>query len=207
MRKRREETPDEQAPTGRTFVRKGHGAGAGVPRIEVPPPDELPGPVPDPRPPVASVARGKDGRLATSEAAAAIGALGGREKHKRVALARSLGLDGIEASPAFAPYKRSAAVFRRHHVQELARLAGGQCSTGPGSMVASASLQLAASRFLFAQAGQSGDPTTFRTASLLANDSRQSLLAAYSLAALEAQARKDTGNPFEALTNALGGGK
>jgi hypothetical protein len=56
-------------------------------------------------------------------------------------------------------------------------------------MVASAALQLAASRFLFDQGASTGDAATLKTASQLANDSRQNLLAAYELAQREAAAR------------------
>lgn len=170
-------------------LRTGHGNGRGVPRIEVLPVDELPPPVPVGGPGLASVERRKDGTVATSEAAKAIGARGGQVKARRVRLARSLGLSNLEQSPAFAPYRRSASAFRQHHCKELARLAGGEVSAGPCSMVASASLQLAASRYLFDQASQTGDASVFKTASSLANDSRQNLLAAYELATREAQAR------------------
>ena len=50
-------------------------------------------------------------------------------------------------------------------------------------------LQLAASRYLFDQGARTGDPSLLKTASQLANDSRQNLLAAYELAQREAQAR------------------
>jgi hypothetical protein len=60
-------------------------------------------------------------------------------------------------------------------------------------VVASAALQLAASRYLFDLAGQ-GNPDLFAVASKLANDSRQNLLAAHELCAREAKARP---NPAE----------
>jgi hypothetical protein len=68
-------------------------------------------------------------------------------------------------------------------------MSGGGVGSGPSSMVASAALQLAASRFLFDQAGATGDAATFKLASQLANDSRQNLLASYELATREAAAR------------------
>ena len=192
-------------------IRAAHGrareGGAQV-AVEVLPADELPPPVADQRPNVSGVARRQDGTVATSEAAAELGRRGGQQKAKRVRLARSLGLSDLEQSGAFASYKRAASAFRRHHVAELARMAGGQCSAGPCSMVASAALQLAASRFLFDQASRSGDAATFKTASQLANDSRQNLLAAYELATREAKARG--GDPLADLDRRLGitdGGK
>ena len=68
-------------------------------------------------------------------------------------------------------------------VAELASLVGGgACPNGPSSMVVSAGLQLAASRVLFAR----GD---FKTASALANDSRQNIAAADEYTSKLAEAR------------------
>jgi hypothetical protein len=171
-------------------LRKGHGAGAGVPRIEVLPADEQSQPVPADAPSLAGVTRRQNGTVDSSKAAKALGTLGGKVKARRVRLARSLGLNEVDASSeAFAPYKRSASAFRKHHCKAIADQAGGHCGTGPSSIAASASLQLAASRFLFDRASRTGDPADFITASRLANDSRQNLLAAYELAVREAQAR------------------
>ncbi len=170
-------------------LRKGHGNGKGSPRIEVLPPDELPAPMPAQREPISGVERRQNGTLASTEAARTLGARGGRVKAKRVALARSLSLGDVDSMPAFAPYRRAASAFRRHHCAALAAIAGGECGAGPSSMIASAALQLASSRFLFDQGAQTGDPALLKTASQLANDSRQNLLAAYELAQREAQAR------------------
>jgi hypothetical protein len=171
-------------------LRRGHGTGAGTPRVEVMPPDELPDAVPADAVPLTGVVRRQNGTVLTSEAARALGRRGGLKKAGRVRLARSLGIEGLERLEAFAPYRRSAAAFRRHHCRDLARQAGGELGAGPSSMVASAALQLAASRFVFAQASETGDANLFKVASSLSNDSRQNLLAAYELAIREAQARR-----------------
>lgn len=170
-------------------LRAGHGRGAGSPRIEVLPADELPIGMPDQRPPLAGVKRRQNGTVADPEAAKALGRRGGEVKARRVRLARSLGLPLDSTSEAFKPYRRAASAFREYHCRELARIAGGECGSGPSSMIASAALQLAASRFVFDQAAQTGDAALMKTASQLANDSRQNLLAAYELAQREAQAR------------------
>jgi hypothetical protein len=69
-------------------------------------------------------------------------------------------------------------------VTSLARdVGGGVCGTAPSSIIASAALQLAASRFAFEVLGD------MVLGSRLANDSRQNLLAAHELVAREAQAR------------------
>ena len=170
-------------------LRTGHGAGAGVPRIEVLPPDEQPQPIAAIPEPLSGVDRRQNGTVSTSEAARVLGARGGRVKAKRVALARSLALGGVDEMEAFAPYRRAASAFRRHHCASLAKQAGGECGAAPSSMIASAALQLAASRFLFDRGAQTGDPALLKTASQLSNDSRQNLLAAYELAQREAAAR------------------
>lgn len=157
--------------------------------VEVTRPNEALPPVPDPQDPISGVERRQNGTVATSEAAAKLGRKGGRVKAKRVLLARGLGIPLAVTSESFRPYRHSANAFRRHHCAELARVAGGEVGSGPSSMVASSALQLAASRFLFDQAGATGDAATFKLASQLANDSRQNLLAAYELATREAQAR------------------
>ncbi len=186
-------------------LRSGHGRGAGVPRVEVLPADEMPDPVPADFVPIAGVERRQNGTVAGSEAARALGRRGGIVKARRVRLARSLGLGPeVTESEAFASHRRSASAFRRYHCAELAKQTGGHVGAGPSSMVASAALQLAASRFLFDQGAKTGDAATFKAASQLANDSRQNLLAAYELAVREAKVRQaDSANDTTALLAAF----
>jgi hypothetical protein len=183
----------------------------GRPYPGVAPLDELPDPIPDNQPAASGLSRRPDGTVNTPEAAAALGAKGGRARGTGVKLARSLGLGKMAENAAFTPYLRSAASFRQHHCAELARMAGGQCGSGPSSMVASASLQLAASRYVYEQAIATGDVGMFKVASSLADASRQNLLAAYEMAVKEATAREESaGDDVHArrLENArrLGGG-
>ena len=185
-------------------LRAGHGTGKGQPRIEVMPPDELPQPVPavpDVTEPSTGVDRRQDGTVATPEAARVLGARGGRAR-ARIALASGLALrgrDGLKSDfrshKAFKSYEKAAAYFRRVHTAELARLGGGVCGSGPSSMVASAALALAASRFLYSLAAAKADPGLFKQASQLANDSRQNLMAAYEMVVREAKARETAVDP------------
>ena len=168
-------------------LRTGHGTGAGQPRVEVLPADELPAPVPgEPEP----LKRRQDGTIADSETARRLGALGGRAKGRSIRLVDSLGLKKIAEDAAFAPYRTAADDFVKEHLAALAMQAGGSVGTGPSTMVASAGLQLAGSRYCFDSAAETGDTKLLKLASQLANDSRQNLLAAYELAVREAQARK-----------------
>ena len=57
-------------------------------------------------------------------------------------------------------------------------------------MVASAALQLAFSRFLFDRGAVAGNIDDIKTASKLADSSRQNILAAYELAVREGQRRR-----------------
>jgi hypothetical protein len=83
-------------------LRTGHGKGAGVPRVEVLPADELPRPVAPPlaAPSVPLVFR-HDGKIADSETARALGKKGGLTKARRVRLVDSLGLKKIAADASF----------------------------------------------------------------------------------------------------------
>ena len=110
-------------------------------------------------------------------------------RDERRALAKSLGLVKLTSDAAFRPYREHGEDFARTHLASLAAQTGGHVGPGPASMVTSAALQLAASRFLFDQASQTGEATTFKQASQLADASRQNLLAAYELGVREAQAR------------------
>jgi len=176
-------------------LRTGHGAGAGVPRIEVLPVDELPAGVQAPQQAPSTGERKTDGTW--TKGARTDQSQGGRSRAGTTRLARRMGLAGVEDDPAFAPYRRAAADFRRAHVMGLARsVGGGRCGPAPASIIASAAWQLAASRFLFDTAR--GDTEKLTAASKLANDSRQNLLAAHELCAKEAMAQRDTeGNSLD----------
>jgi hypothetical protein len=172
-------------------LRNGHGTGAGSPRVEVLPADELPRPVA-----VAGSADGervplrfKGGPIRDSETARELGRRGGEAKARRVRLIDSLGLKKLTDDASFRPYRDAAEEFVSHHLAELAKQAGGSVGPAPSTMVASAALQLAASRWAFDRGAEANDAGLIKLGSSLANDSRQNLLAAYELATREAQAR------------------
>ena len=169
-------------------LRTGHGKGAGVPRIEVSPVDELPkgeqAVEHEPR----KSERDELGRLRPGSSTTQ--SRGGKARRAATRLARTLGLQTLTGEGGFGPYKRAGAAFRRLHVSALAKsVGGGQCGPGPASVVATAAWQLAVSRYLFDRAAETGDRDDFALASKLANDSRQNLLAAHELCAREAAAR------------------
>lgn len=180
-------------------LRSGHGTGSGSPRIEVLPADELPDPVPASEAvPSGPLARRRDGTIGDSATARALGAKGGAAKARKVRLVAALGLSKVVAETTFGPYQAAAEEFLDHHLSQLRLLAGGFVGPGPSTMVASAALQLAASRWAFDQGAERNDPSLIKMGSAIANDSRQNLLAAYELAVKEAKVRLDNPETYAA---------
>ena len=175
-------------------LRTGHGTGAGVPRIEVLPPDEQPANVPGTPAPVE---RRRDGTVAGTEAARALGRLAAEKRAARNRFVAGLGIGELAADAAFRPFQVSGEDWVRAHLEELALQSGGRVGPGPASIVQSAGLQLAASRFLAEQGARTADAALLGRASSLANDSRQNLLAARELAVREAQARIEVADKRE----------
>jgi hypothetical protein len=131
--------------------------------------------------------RGERGRFAPGNGLAAEG---GKAKRGRSRLAARLGLAALPDDSAFAPYRVSAATFRRVQCAELAKtVGGGVCGPGPSSIIASAALALAWSRYFSDLAAATGDPDIATRAIRMADSSRTMLLTAHELCAREAEAR------------------
>jgi hypothetical protein len=169
-------------------LRSGHGTGKGVPRVEVLPPDELPHGVRGPSQVSARCERRPNGTFARG--ARTVQSAGGRATRGTSRLTTRLGLSTLADGDAFVPYRRAAATFRRVQCAELARsVGGGQCGPGPSSVVASAALALAWSRYFSDLAASTGDAELAMRSARLGETSRQHLLAAHELCAREARAR------------------
>ena len=155
-------------------LRTGHGSGAGSPRVEVLPPDELP-----PASPGLAVPSSRDaaGRFVRGNTA-------GQNKRVKPGVRGALGLD--KSDPRYKPFARWGARYGAHRRRELAEAHGGTLSAGVGAIVESAALAMAASRFVQSLAAEAGDPELFKQASALASTARQHELAAWELAAREA---------------------
>lgn len=178
-------------------LRSGHGKGSGQPRIEVLPVDELPAGVPAPARPESASDRAPSGRFVPGNSLAR---RGGESKAGKTRLVERLGLRALADDAAFRDYKAAAASFRRAQCAELARtVGGGVCGPAASSMVASAALQLAWSRYLSDQAAVTGDSDAALRASKLSDASRQNLLAAFEISAREAKARLDAQNAGRSL--------
>lgn len=169
-------------------LRSGHGNGAGMPRVEVLPMDELPAGVPGAARPAAD--RDGSGRFTPGPGTAALARAGARAAHETRQLAQLLGLWTPPEDHAYAPYTRLAREWRDAHMAQLsATVGGGEVGPGPASIVSSAAIQLAASRWLADRGAELGSAKMLGDASRLADASRQNLLAAHELCAREAQAR------------------
>ncbi len=163
-------------------LRTGHGNGAGSPRVEVLPVDELPKGVQGEALAEHRAERDDGGKFRPGARTAQ--AAGGSASREMTRLARRLTLGESLADPRFEPYAKAARAFRRAQVTMLARsVGGGHCGPAPASIIASAALQLAGSRFAFEVLGD------MVLGSRLADASRQNLLAAHELCAREAQSR------------------
>lgn len=182
-------------------LRTGHGTGAGQPRIEILPPDELPLGVQAEPHAEAGDERRPNGTWQKGSTTAQ--RAGGLARKHQTALASQLGLAKLVDATDFGPYRRAADNFAKAQRSYLARtVGGGECGPAPSSMVASAALQLAASRYLSDRAAADGDPSLFVQASKLANDSRQNLAAAHEYCARTAKAAAKS-NPSTGLLDAL----
>lgn len=182
-------------------LRTGHGTGSGVPRVEVLPVDELPAGVPGAgRTPAA---RDASGKFLPGPGTSELAREGAKAKAEAVQLAQLLGLWEPPEGHEFAPYTRLAREWRDAHTAQLAAaVGGGRVGPGPASIVSSAALQLAASRFLSDLGAKTGDAKMLLDASRLADASRQNLLAAHELAAKEALARPQKPHDTPWLTGA-----
>ncbi|HMR05365.1 MAG TPA: hypothetical protein PKA88_06295 [Polyangiaceae bacterium] len=177
-------------------LRSGHGNGAGVPRVEVLPVDELPAGVPAPPRPVP--VRDDAGRFVPGAGTSALAREGARAAQESRQLGRLLGLWEAPEGHAYAPYARLAREWRDDHVAELAAtVGGGKVGPGPASVISSAALQMAASRWLSDIGAEQGDAKALLAASKLADSSRQNLLAAHELCAKEALARQSKANGLD----------
>jgi hypothetical protein len=169
-------------------LRSAHGSGAdALSRVETLPADELPRGLPDDARSEHPNDRGEGGRFADGNSLARHG---GRAKRGKSRLTARLGLANLPDDSTFAPYRRAAATFRRVQCSELARtVGGGVCGPGPSSIVASAALALAWSRWTSDEAARIGEPDLAVKALRMADTSRQMLLTAHELCAREAQSR------------------
>lgn len=159
--------------------------------VEVERADALPDGVPAPS--RQAPARDVSGRLRPSPGTTALAAIGGRAAAEARQLGQLLGLWSPPEGHTYAPYARLAREWRDDHMTTLAAtVGGGEVGPGPASVVSTAALQMAASRWLFDRGAELGDARMLTDASRLADSSRQSLLAAHELAAREATARRDS---------------
>jgi hypothetical protein len=175
-------------------LRTAHGnaaAGGALLVVETLPANELPEGTPGPARPEAD--RTDGGEFAPGPGTAAVAALGGKAKAEADKFRRLLGLIELPDDHAYQPYLRLAREHREDHGTDLAAyVGGGRLSPGVSSIVASASLALAASRYLYDEGAKLGSAKLLVQASRLADQSKASLLCAHELAAKEGASRRDS---------------
>ena len=179
--------------------RRAHGTAAkgGALVVHEPLPfDELRRPAPSAAP-SGPVARRSNGTVADSAAARELGRRGGKASQLYSRILRSLGLVELAAGHAFRPYEAAGQDFADTYIASLARMFDGVCGEGPASIVKTAGLQLAVSRYFYDLGKQSGDVKLLGQASQLGNDSRVSAGSAYELQSREAEARAKANPPRE----------
>lgn len=91
--------------------------------------------------------------------------------------------------PRYAACLRAAGVYRKARTRELFEL-HGYVSAGASSLLATAAINLAASRLLFEKFAAEPDLNLLKTATRLSDSARQNELAAWELCAREGTARK-----------------
>lgn len=105
-----------------------------------------------------------------------------------------------EGDPEYSACLYQANKYRKTRMKELAQL-HGHVSAGAGALLASASLALAASRYLYQRAAQDGNSDDLKQAAKLADSARQSELAAWEMSAKEGVLKRrqdaaDAGMPW-----------
>lgn len=119
---------------------------------------------------------------------------------KKRGLGTAITIRSLPDSPTFLPYSVAAAKFRRVQVRALAKTVGkGICGPGPSSIVASAAICLAWSRYFSDHAMETGEINLALTSAQLADKSRSMLVTAHELCEKEANARNATSNPLDPL--------
>jgi hypothetical protein len=135
------------------------------------------------------IARREDGKLATSEAAKELGRRGGEAKANKKRLLQGLGFAKLADDSAFKKYWDSVQGWLDAQLVEYAIVGGGRLSPGVASIVGSAGVALAASRYFSDLGATTLEGHYFITAVKLGESSKAHLVAAYELATREAKAR------------------
>jgi hypothetical protein len=105
-------------------------------------------------------------------------------KGRKPALA-GLGITTPASDPAYRRALGRANRYRRRRCSELAAVYGGYLSAGAAGLIASASLALGASRYLYERAGVTGDTTLLAQAARLADSAKGLEIAAIDVAQRE----------------------
>ncbi len=175
-------------------IRKAHGRASETGAllvVETLPADEQPVGVPVDTGPVGRRADGTFTPVGARVAGRLAGKVSADRRRFAARLADQLGL--AEVGAELAPYIEAASEFAAAQIAHLAAtVGGGHVGPGPASIVQSAALALAASRYLYAVGSRTGDPKLLGQAANLGDKSRTSLLTAHELCAREGKSSRRT---------------
>jgi hypothetical protein len=178
-------------------LRSGHRNGAGSPRVEVLPVDELPAGLPAPTRPEA--VRDDAVRFVPGAGTSELARKSAKAAHESRELAAVLGLWDVPEDHPYAPYARLGREWRDSHMAQLgATVGGGEVGPGPASVVSSAALQLAASRCLSDKGGRrsgSSRPESVSCSSTRRSPSRSTSTAGAGRGQLDSRCRSRCGSP------------
>lgn len=176
------------------MLKKAHGksarVGHGTHRVEVPSAEKLQEGEPEP---ACEPERDERGRvIGGTQAASELARKGGLARARAARMRRLLGLTEFPEDHPSRPYLHMAEEWQDEYLRHLARnVGGGEVGPGPAAIVATAALQLAASRWA-ADRGMAEGNAELVAQGLNKHGTalRQEILAAHHLAALEVKSRK-----------------
>lgn len=152
--------------------------------------------------------RDASGKLAPGPQTSELSRRAALAKHEQRRIERLLTLHQVEEDHPYSPYQKLARQWQQQHSAELAEtVGGGRIGPGPASIIASAAMQLAQSRWMADLAIKAETAEGDQSKSILAlversqrlaDSSRQNLLAAHELVAREAKARQAQAKAFPA---------
>jgi hypothetical protein len=125
-------------------------------------------------------------------------------KHKLATFAIDKAIVAGASDPAYGKCLKYAASYRKHRARELC-VAHGYVSAGASALLATASLALAASRYLYERVAITGETDLLMKAHKLADSARQNELAAWELCAREGVARRKAQDAYKGLPWETGG--
>ena len=146
--------------------------------------------------PVQKRSRNNSGKALTAREMGKLGGRAGKGTRKKSKLLKASGRANLPKDAAYYRHEKFSVAYAKHRMRELADAHGGRISAGVGALIETASMDLAAARFLYYHAATNADIALFKESSRLGAAARQNELAAWELASREAKIRP-ANNPLD----------